>query len=358
MLLEPGMRCYRPHRLSHGSLAGKQPHWIIEQRIAMCKDGSLVGRSTLHFPTKTNLRPEFRMAGCITHIRIARILLDDASSPWSAARNQPECFLLGANAPDFGSYPGGYAILSDCAHLVRPADLVRNLFSLSDGDVEQAFALGWLTHVVADVILHPVVNREVGRRLGAGRDVTFVEDPAMHIRVEFGFDAFTEEPMILPYPRVSTAKLEPIACLLSRAYQATYGVPFEQPLQIASCSALNRYAPWLISLARMHRRADRAHHSPESWILGALRRTLAIAQADVRIKAHADPLRPESLYAQEMESGIAKTLEECRYHAANRSLALENRNLDTGEPADASDNYPLTLKTKQQLDAMSNQQPS
>ncbi|MFN6130510.1 MAG: zinc dependent phospholipase C family protein [Planctomycetota bacterium] len=298
------------------------------------------------------------MAGCITHIRIARTLLDDSSSPWVVARNQPECFLLGANAPDFGSFPGGHFILSDCAHLVRPADLVRNLFSLSNSDVERAFALGWLTHVIADVILHPVVNREVGRRLGMDREVSFVEDPAMHIRVEFGFDAFTVEPKILPYPRVSTAKLEPIAGLLSRAYQATYGVPFEQPLQIASCSALNRYAPWLISLARMHRRAERARYSPASWVLRALRQTLAIASADVRIQAHADPLRPGTLYTEEMESGIAQTVEECRRHAANQLVALENRNLDTGEPADASDTYPLTLKTKQLLDEWANLHPS
>lgn len=293
------------------------------------------------------------MAGALTHLRIARTLLDDASSSWDAARRQPECFLLGANAPDFGSFPGGHSILSDCAHYVRPADLARTLLRFSDSDVQRAFALGWLTHVIADALLHPVVNREAGRRLGAGREVAFAEDPLMHIRVEFGFDAYTDEPEILPFPRVGPAHLATIADLLSRAYQTNYGATFEPRMQIASCSALNRYGPWMISLARMHRRADRSRYSPESWILGGLRRTLAVTRADPRITAHADPLRPGTPYAQEMESGIAATLEECRQHAAKGWVALENRNLDTGQPADSTDTYPLTVRAREQLDPLS-----
>jgi hypothetical protein len=289
------------------------------------------------------------MAASLTHLRIARSLLLDASSDWDVARSHPECFLLGANAPDFGSYPGGYALLSDCAHCIRPADLVRNIYSLSDSEPQLAFALGWLTHVVADVILHPVVNRQAGRLRNANREVTFIEDPALHIRVEFGFDAYTEEPELLAYPRVHSTHLGPISSLLSWAYQATYGVTFAAPLQIASLSALNRYAPWMIALARTHRQVHRARHSPASWILAAFRQTLALTRADVRIMAHASPLLPGIDFCREMESGIIQTLKECREHASHRLIDLENRNLDTGERADLDDAYPLTLKTKQQL---------
>lgn len=297
------------------------------------------------------------MAGSLTHGRIARILLADSSSRWDAARMQPAWFLFGANAPDFGSYPGGHAIVSDCAHYVRPADLVRTMLAFADSEAQRAFALGWLTHVVADAILHPVVNREAGRRLFVDRAVPFVEDPAMHIRVEFGFDAFAGDPRLDPCPRIDRGHLDSIATMLSQTYAASYGRAFAEAWFVQSCSALNRFAPWMLWLARLHRRSHRSRYSLAGCTVDTVRRSLVFARMDSRIIAHADPLFPSAQYTQEMESGIVRTCEECRRHVDSEIVHLENRNLDTGERANDNDPYPLAVSTRARLDQLPNATP-
>jgi Zinc dependent phospholipase C len=58
---------------------------------------------------------------------------------------------------------------------------------------EYAFALGALSHYVADNTGHPAVNRAIAKeypKLNAryGEQVTYGEDPKAHIKTEFGFD--------------------------------------------------------------------------------------------------------------------------------------------------------------------------
>ena len=97
----------------------------------------------------------------------------------------PECvnaFYPGALGPDLGYMPGGHRPLSELAHRVRTADLARALVETARSPVERAFSWGWVTHVLADVAVHPLVGLGVGEVVHGDRSV-FVDAaaaPAVH----------------------------------------------------------------------------------------------------------------------------------------------------------------------------------
>ncbi len=100
----------------------------------------------------------------------------------------------GAIIQDLGYYPFGSHLFSDLVHYVRSGDFVLNLLSEAQDLNELAFALGSLAHYSADNIGHPVgVNPSVGLlypklRERYGRQVTYEDNPADHVKVEFSFD--------------------------------------------------------------------------------------------------------------------------------------------------------------------------
>ena len=95
---------------------------------------------------------------------------------------------------DMGYYPFGSKFFSDLVHYVRSGDFVANLIRESQGLDEYAFALGALAHYAADNEGHSIaVNLSVPVEFPKlkkkyGRVVTYADNPAAHIKVEFGFD--------------------------------------------------------------------------------------------------------------------------------------------------------------------------
>jgi hypothetical protein len=95
---------------------------------------------------------------------------------------------------DMGYYPFGGKFFSDLVHYVRSGDFVANLIRESQDLDEYAFALGALAHYAADSEGHSIaVNLSVPVEFPKlkkkyGRVVTYADDPAAHIKVEFGFD--------------------------------------------------------------------------------------------------------------------------------------------------------------------------
>jgi Zinc dependent phospholipase C len=95
---------------------------------------------------------------------------------------------------DMGYYPVGSKFLTDLTHYVRSGDLVagmlRDAFTLD----EYAFALGALSHYVADTNGHSQgTNRAVpvmypGLLHKYGDTVPYEDDPAAHLNAEFSFD--------------------------------------------------------------------------------------------------------------------------------------------------------------------------
>jgi hypothetical protein len=132
---------------------------------------------------------------------------------------------------DLGYYPFGNHLFSDLTHYVRSADFIVALVDGARDPDEFAFALGAAAHYGADVDGHAIaVNRAVPilypkLRRKYGDEVTYADNPAAHLKTEFGFDVL----------QVARGHYAPKAYhdfigfavskdLLERAFEATYGL--------------------------------------------------------------------------------------------------------------------------------------
>jgi hypothetical protein len=99
----------------------------------------------------------------------------------------------GSVIQDLGYYPFGSRDFSDLVHYVRTGDFVVELLRQSQDAFEYAFALGALSHYVADIDGHPAVNEAVALRYPKlraryGNSVRYAQDRTAHLKTEFGFD--------------------------------------------------------------------------------------------------------------------------------------------------------------------------
>lgn len=99
----------------------------------------------------------------------------------------------GSVIQDLGYYPFGSPQFSDLVHYVRSGDFVVELIRQSRDADEYAFALGALSHYVADIDGHPAVNAAVAMRYPKlraryGNSVRYAQDRTAHLKTEFGFD--------------------------------------------------------------------------------------------------------------------------------------------------------------------------
>lgn len=146
-------------------------------------------------------------------------------------------FRQGSFGPDFGYFPGGWRPLSQLSHCVRTGDLTRALLQGARTPVERAFAWGWVTHVLADHAIHPLIGCAVGELLH-GRPDRFVDgdsDPVAHVRVEAGLDAL----WAARRPRLRSRPLGPVfdessIGFVTEAYASTYGAPFDDATLLRS----------------------------------------------------------------------------------------------------------------------------
>jgi hypothetical protein len=100
----------------------------------------------------------------------------------------------GSIIQDLGYYPHGSKAFSDLTHYVRTGDFIVSLVSEAGDLNELAFALGALSHYASDLdvhrsatnpgeaILYPKLQRKFGPI------ITYENDPATHLKTEFGFD--------------------------------------------------------------------------------------------------------------------------------------------------------------------------
>ena len=100
----------------------------------------------------------------------------------------------GAVIQDMGYYPFGSKFFSDLVHYVRSGDFVEALLRDSRNIDDYAFALGALSHYVSDNDGHriatnhsvPILYPKLREKYGP--IVTYDENPAAHLKTEFGFD--------------------------------------------------------------------------------------------------------------------------------------------------------------------------
>ncbi|MBV9498700.1 MAG: zinc dependent phospholipase C family protein [Acidobacteriaceae bacterium] len=100
----------------------------------------------------------------------------------------------GAIIQDLGYYPHGSEQFSDLTHYVRTGDFIEALIAESQTLDEYAFALGALSHYVSDLdghryatnVAEPMLYPKLRRKFGDV--ITYEQDPAAHLKTEFGFD--------------------------------------------------------------------------------------------------------------------------------------------------------------------------
>jgi hypothetical protein len=141
----------------------------------------------------------------------------------------------GAIIQDMGYYPFGSKFFTDLTHYVRSGEFIETLIEESATLNEYAFALGALAHYAADNHGHSLgVNRAVPieypkLRAKFGDVVTYAEDPASHLKTEFGFDVL----------QIAKGRYAPDAYhdfigfkvskeVLERAFVKTYGLQLKE----------------------------------------------------------------------------------------------------------------------------------
>jgi Zinc dependent phospholipase C len=137
----------------------------------------------------------------------------------------------GSIIQDMGYYPFGSHLFSDLVHYIRTGDFVEALIRDSKDVNEYAFALGALAHYVADNNGHRVaVNRSVPilypkLQRKYGDVITYDENPAAHLRTEFGFDVLqVAKGHYAPDSYHDYIGFEVAQPLLERAFQETYSI--------------------------------------------------------------------------------------------------------------------------------------
>ena len=193
------------------------------------------------------------MPGLVLHTALAAAALDrwraaPATAPFDPFDPRVEgAFFRGSVAPDMGYYPGGAPRLSRWAHHAKPADLTRALLARARTDADRAHAWGWATHVMADVALHPLINRASRVILPEGGHGGQL---AVHLQIELLLDARL-------YDRFRTrlgwaAKAPPPGAsvdVLLAAFQSIHGDDVTRLEVKRSDRALTRFVPFLFRLS-------------------------------------------------------------------------------------------------------------
>src|SRR5436853_554257 len=136
----------------------------------------------------------------------------------------------GAIIQDMGYYPLGSKFFTDLVHYVRSGDFIENLLKEAQDPNEYAFALGALAHYAADNQGHSIgVNRTVPvlypkLRKRFGSVVTYANDPAAHLKAEFGFDVLQlARARYLPDHYHDAIGFRVSKRVLEQAFKNTYG---------------------------------------------------------------------------------------------------------------------------------------
>lgn len=281
----------------------------------------------------------------------------------------------GSVIQDLGYYPLGNREFTNLLHYVRSGDFVVWMLREAHDVNEYAFALGALSHYVADVWGHPAVNAGVAieyPKLQArfGKVVYYEDNPEAHLKTEFSFDVVQvakRRYMSKQYHDFIGFKVS--EDLLERAFADTYGIKADDLLRVDDLSietlrfGVSRVIPEMTQVAVAMRKSGSV---PERDDLARRKFLYHLSRADyerdfgtkfrrpgvfARIFAfllklipkfgpfkamgYKDPTpQTEDLYFKSMDNVVDE------YHRLLQGLSsgkldLPNRNLDTGHPAQA-----------------------
>jgi len=334
----------------------------------------------------------------LTHEEIIDLLWDQQIKPLLLARfpnatpddlKTAHAYAYGGSViQDIGYYPFGNQVFSDLTHYVRSGDFVRALIADSQDLNQYAFALGALSHYVADINGHPYINEAVGIAYPSlarlyGPEVPYDVDHKAHIRTEFGFDVLqVAKGRYAPEDYHNFIGFEVSQPLLERAFLDTYGVKLAEVMpneQLAINSyrrSVSRIIPEMTKVALLVKGDQLQREVPnfnrqrflyrlsnadyqKSWGSGYEKPGPGahMMAALFKVTPKVGPLRDidfkepttrtENLYFKSVNQTVdqyGKALQEVK----NKDLLAPDIDLDTGKPTKRGE-YPLADATYREL---------
>jgi len=181
----------------------------------------------------------------------------------------------GSVIQDLGYYPFGSKDFSDLVHYVRSGDFVFELLRHSQDANEYAFALGALSHYVADIDGHPAVNEAVALRYPKlrakyGNSVRYAQDTTAHLKTEFGFDTLqVAKNRYAPDQYHDFIGFKVAQPLLERTFPVVYGLQLKdvlahEDLAIGSYRfSVSRLIPQMTKVALRTHKKDLMRETPD-----------------------------------------------------------------------------------------------
>jgi len=261
-----------------------------------------------------------------------------ASSPFDAHRPEHrEAFLHGSLAPDMGFIPGTHRFISEVAHYVRTGDLARALLREASTEREVAFAWGWVSHLLGDVLLHPRVGHACGERVTGDRSVRLnaSEDLPTHVGMEVGLDLiFLRRHPETPSPPRRPG-FDPVGITyLSRAMEKTYEIPWDGETLLGSHRrAVGLTARWPLLLTILEWGRPVSHRA--AGLRRATGRVVAgvgerLASGGSAARGFFQPIRPPEWLVAEAEEAGEEVTQRMSAMVRDGLEGLGNHNLETG----------------------------
>lgn len=293
---------------------------------------------------------------------------------------------------DIGYYPFGNELFSDLTHYVRSGDFVNALLRNASTLDEFAFAIGALSHYVGDNIGHsqainPATSEDFPKlEKKFGPSVSYDESPHGHIRTEFGFDiGQLSKRNFAPPAYMESIGFRVPSLLVQRAFMDTYGFDVRailgkaRPALRSYRSSVRHFIPrfaeaevvlhgreflpdavgpdYQLFSSRLEQAVYERHWSKRYENPGFVPHLLAIL---IRILPKIGPIsdlaikipdkRTEDWYIRSVNHAVDRYLQLLAELKADpkRELALENRDLDTGDSVRPGA-YPRTDQTYAKL---------
>ncbi len=167
---------------------------------------------------------------------IRKMLLKRFPGATSQQLEEAHAYAYGGSVlQDLGYYPFGSHLFSDLTHYVRSGDFVVALLRESQNLNEYAFSLGALAHYASDIDGHrmatnlsvPILYPRLREKFG--NTVSYWDNPAAHLKTEFGFDVLqVAQGHYAPDSYRKFIGFEVAKTVLERAFRDTYGLEMKE----------------------------------------------------------------------------------------------------------------------------------
>jgi hypothetical protein len=254
-------------------------------------------------------------------------------------------FRHGCLAPDYGLFPGGDNHLSAIAHRGRTGALLRAVHGAASTMAQRAFAWGWLTHTLADVAIHPLINDAArsftAESVPAGTGQLTIGEGgrqllADHVRVEVGIDVwFTWQHPVLCELRLTPAFGRGDYAFVSNALLGTHGYAVTPAQLVRMQRGMIHFTHAALHFATSLARDvcwDRTNEAASRYVASTMLWRVLSTAASRRSLVHAylNPVRPEPALIRQVDTALAELIPVVDAQIATGLRDLPDYNLETG----------------------------